>query len=158
MPATPTLRAMGFVTCFSSQVFAGTGSVLFRTRAKPVQGMWMSRPQPKHFIVWIPFSQANSTLLMRISVHASLPVYIYPWPRCCCPTANTSSPVLRTLKLKERIFPPLHVRDGQVNSHKLVPRAKAQRLEFFQSQHMFVPTLMLYMFFASLKPLANSCH
>lgn len=106
---TPTLHAMSFLTCFSSQVFAGTGSVLLGTRAKPVQGKGMSGPQTKHFIIWIPFSQASSTLLMRIWVHASLLVYIYPWPRCCFPTVNTSSPVLGTLK---EFLPPPQVQGG----------------------------------------------
>lgn len=132
MPTHPTLHAMGFLTCFSSQVFAGTSSVLFGTRAKPVQGMWKSGPQPKHFFVWISLSQANASLLTRTWVHASLPVYIYPWPRCCFPTANTSSPVLRTLKLKKEFFPPSHVWDVKMNSHKLGSRAKEQRPGVFE--------------------------
>lgn len=159
MLTTPTLHAMSFLTCFSSQVFAGTGSVLLGTRAKPEQGMGMSGPQPKHFIIRIPFSPANSTLLMRIWVHASLLVYIYPWPRCCFPTVNTSSPVLGTLK--ERISPPSTRARGVKwipSNWCHMPRHKGLMFLNVESQHMFVPTLIFYMFFASLKPTANSCH
>lgn len=130
MLKTPPLRAMGFVTRFSSQVFAGTGSELFETRAKPVD----VRASVQTFYCMDPLLPGQ----FHISVHASLPVYIYPWPRCCFSTASTSSPVLRTLKLKERIFPPSTCVRWQ-NEFKLVPRAKAQKPGVFSKPAYVCP-------------------
>lgn len=102
----PTLSVMGFLTHFNLQTSSVTGSMLVGTRVKPAQSTQMSRSQLQTFHgMELLLSGQCPSPNTDVGTWASLPVYIYPWPRCYFPTMNTSSPVPMALKQRQEFFP-----------------------------------------------------